>query len=169
MKNTIFWIALAALSLQDLFKKSAPIKPTKRQQQFLQTGETAQAFIEGISNRKKYLSYYFGKPKKTKNNTYYEATYTRYRWVVKDYFFLDLETVNDYNSLILRNIDESIEISRDISSFDDEMYAVEKVLTYLLFLLAASSKDERYKKIADIAEAGDLQLALEIAKGQGLI
>ncbi|NDC96442.1 hypothetical protein EBZ38_05365 [bacterium] len=45
MINKLFWIALAALSLQDLFKKQSA--PTKRQQQFIQTGETAQSFIEG--------------------------------------------------------------------------------------------------------------------------
>ena len=42
--STLFWIGLAVLSLQDLFKKQSP---TKRQQQFLQTGGTAQAFIAG--------------------------------------------------------------------------------------------------------------------------
>jgi len=44
MKNTLFWIGLAVLSLQDLFKKQSP---TKKQQQFLETGGTAQAFIAG--------------------------------------------------------------------------------------------------------------------------
>jgi hypothetical protein len=43
--STLFWIALAAFSLQDLFKKQTT--PTKKQQQFLETGETTQAFIAG--------------------------------------------------------------------------------------------------------------------------
>ena len=45
MKNTLFWIGLTTLAFQDLFKSKQ--MPTKRQQQFLQTGETSQAFIAG--------------------------------------------------------------------------------------------------------------------------
>jgi hypothetical protein len=45
MKNTLFWIGLTLLAFQDLFKLKK--MPTKRQQQFLQTGETSQAFIAG--------------------------------------------------------------------------------------------------------------------------
>ena len=44
MRNILIWVGIVALSLQDYFKK--PIKPT-RQQQFLETGGTAQVFIAG--------------------------------------------------------------------------------------------------------------------------
>ena len=45
MKNILLWAGIAVLAFQDYFKKQ-PVKPTKRQQ-FLQTGETSQAFIAG--------------------------------------------------------------------------------------------------------------------------
>ena len=208
MKNILFWVGIVALSLQDYFKK--PAKPT-RQQQFFQTGGTAQAFIEGnkkvkckcgwswklsdggndtyvchkcgydnstepiegISEIKKILSYYFGKPKKTKTTwtKFYLkenlAPYYFYRWELKSYF-LDLEKYNDYNIFTLRNIDESLERSSFIWE-DDIKFEIGDIITHFLYLLESTSLDERYKKIADLAQAGDWELALEIAKGQDLL
>ena len=173
MKNILLWAGIAVLAFQDYFKKQ-PVKPTRRQQ-FLQTGETSQAFIEGIMNPKKIISYYFGKPTKEKDE-YSSFTlkenfgpYYFYRWKVKS-FFLDLEKYNDYVILALRNIDESIEKSSYIFE-DDIMFEIGEIMIFLLFLLEAEHKteDNRYKQLADIAEIGDWQLALEIAKGQGMI
>lgn len=174
MKNLLFWGGLFLATFWDemLLAATQP-KKTKRQQQFIQTGETSQAFIEGISVTKKILSYYFGKPKKIKN-TYTSfilkenlAPYYFYRWEVKS-FFLDLEKYNDYNLLILRNIDESVERSSFIWE-DDIKFELGDVMTYLLYLLESTHLDERYKQLADLGEAGDWELALEIAKGQKLL
>ena len=46
MRNILLWAGIAILAFQDYFKQQ-PVKPTRRQQ-FLQTGETSQAFVEGI-------------------------------------------------------------------------------------------------------------------------
>lgn len=52
MKDILFWVGLTVLAFQDLFKKN-DVKTTKRQQ-FLQTGETSQYFIEGVEIGKIY-------------------------------------------------------------------------------------------------------------------
>ena len=48
MKNILLWAGIAILAFQDYFKQQ-PVKPIRRQQ-FLQTGETSQAFIEGVES-----------------------------------------------------------------------------------------------------------------------
>ena len=177
MRNTLFWIALAALSLQDLFKKQSP---TKRQQQFFQTGGTAQAFIEGFgySAFKKEFIKYFGQPD-------FEVKRDNSRW---NYKFGN----NDVTIILMRNYNKNY---IDIIITPKSLYLVDKNFEEYLFkpyflsvsksesflkdtaqvfipnfftIMYISSNDDSYEKLKDIAYQDPI-LALELAKGQELI
>ena len=181
MRNILLWVGITALALQDYFKKQT-VKTT-RQQQFLQTGETSQAFIEGTyAVQRKKISYYFGKPKKIKKiegrwSQEYQDLIPRlitfYRWKVKDYILDLTEIQRDYSILFFRNSDESLQ---DIYYlyYDLDEDALSELTKSLFHNLGANYKrnsyeSDSYQKLYDIANAGDWELALQIAKGQNLL
>jgi len=179
MRNTLFWIGLAILSLQDLFKKQPD--QTKRQQQFLQTGETAQAFIEGTgytySSVKKKLIKIFGKPNivfKRSDSVWYielpkgkvSILLTNQKKFIVQLFYSPYD-VEEFLAKYEREIPywkRTIDVFR-LNNFDIYRYIFISVLYYCV----EGSDNEDYQKIYDIANSGDWELALEIAKGQGLL
>ena len=172
MKNILLWVGIAALALQDYFKKQ-PVKTT-RQQQFLQTGETSQAFIAGnksvFTTAKKVLIKYIGSPRIIKK-TYVE-------WVIKNgdhkiiiWMYigsLNWNTINIYTFLdgVLERENAFYLENRRIQDFDSFF---EKVLAEIFNSFFMMTNNEDYKKLLDITKAGDWELALEIAKGQNLL
>ncbi|NDD83701.1 hypothetical protein EBZ38_05375 [bacterium] len=187
MKNTIFWIALGVLALQDLFKKQSA--PTKRQQQFLQTGETEQAFIEGNSPytlAKKRLTDFLGKSTKYKSGYKWEFVYGNVKIefiltkinlpmsniganIIYKISTLDSSPIN--NNLAIKNLGFYVNelSSREIYRVDRDGIIEENDLFWAFFydlFLITGNKD--YEKLRDMS-VNDWELALEIAKGQGLI
>ena len=162
MKNILIWIGIVALSLQDYFKNQ-PVKTT-RQQQFLQTGETSQAFIgTTFAGYKKILSYHFGKPIKViaRNGQ------VIYNWYIKgiEMQFYHRKAKSHY--LYLNYKDGQWD---DFIFYDWNGEEVLKDLVQTIFIqLRDETHNEDYKKLYDIAKAGDWELALEIAKGQNLL
>jgi hypothetical protein len=171
MKNTIFWIALVALSLQDLFKKQSP---TKRQQQFFQTGGTAQAFIEGYetyTQGKKDLIRLLGKPAEIRKGFVH--------WDMKKGVVLELYSRKggEYSvkaKYMTATYTETRILYNNIVYYDEKtpLKSVFIGLIQIYADLAYVNYHEDYsdyEKLNDMISAGDWELALEIAKGQELI
>ena len=163
MRNILLWVGIAALALQDYFKKQ-PVKTT-RQQQFLQTGETSQAFIgTTFAGYKKILSNYFGKPIKVKSKL--NGKTIRYKWYVKE-IEMDFYSRGKIQYLYLNYKDGSWD---NFAFYDWNGEEVLKDIVQTIFIqLRDETHNEDYKKLYDIAKAGDWELALEIAKSQNLL
>ena len=173
MKNILLWAGITALAFQDYFKKKS-VKQTTRSQQFLQTGATSQAFIAGhksvFTAAKKVLTKYIGSPKKIKK-TYVEWVIENdnHKFIIWMYIgSLNWTTINIYTFL-----DGSMERenafyleNRRIQDFDSFF---KKVLAEIFNSFFMITNNEDYQKLSDIAAAGDWELALQIAKGQGLL
>ena len=158
MKNILIWVGIVALSLQDYFKKQ-PVKTT-RQQQFLQTGGTSQAFIEGYSDDKKILIKYFGKPQEYYD--YYEDLILKWKTVSED-ISIEIQTWKRgyYGIRLVDNNDKAGTIWYGVW--------IDEFVQKLFLWLGVYTNNEDYQKLEEIAKAGDWELALQIAKGQGLI
>ena len=180
MNNILIWIGIVALSLQDYFKKQ-PVKTT-RQQQFLQTGATAQAFIAGnkttFAGYKKILSYYFGKPIKVVARNGMPFSYNWYVKEIEMKLYNSNWTLNGKQQnkgkgklishyLILEYKDGTWD---NFNLYDWNSEEVFPDLAQTIFIqLKSETNNEDYQKLLDVANSGDWELALEIAKGQGLI
>ena len=174
MKNILLWAGIAILAFQDYFKQQ-PVKPTRRQQ-FLQTGETSQAFVEGTKlEHRKQLQKYFGKPTSNyKDISFNGYKYTVYEWNFK-FFKIQFDQYNskiiiDALSIIADKKLISYTVIRKNDGTEDLEYSVSKIVRKMFDYLAnIPESTNEYSMLNDIAKAGDWELALEIAKGQGLL
>lgn len=178
MRNILIWVGIVALSLQDYFKKQ-PVKTT-RQQQFFETGGTSQAFIEGTLNQQiKVVTKELGKPfiKITNSRVYnyrlgkYEyADLKTYIWTLNKFILEIEEEARDYSVVTMKSFDGE-ELDTNFIWYDmDNSKGFEHIVKRILKVLGKLYETEDYKKLNEmIYEVGDWELALQIAKGQGLI
>ena len=164
MRNILLWAGIAVLAFQDSFKKK-PIKTT-RQQQFFQTGATSQAFIEGVggtySSIKKILTKYFGKPDVSFRGESIWSKKIKIILVAKANG-LTVATIATYSYLNSKVYFSKYMWQEEVNTAISEMF--EKIFLYYGIV----TKNDEYDKLKEIAAAGDWELALEIAKGQGLL
>lgn len=172
MKKILIWVGIVALSLQDYFKKQ-PIKPT-RQQQFFQTGATSQAFIAGqksvFTTAKKILTKYLSSPI-LGGKGYVEYTKKIGSREIRIWMYLgggNWVTVNIYTIFdgILKREENLYHPNSKMQDFD---IFFEKVISEIFKSYYIVTENEDYLNLEGIAAAGDWELALQIAKGQGLL
>ena len=159
MRNILLWAGLAVLAFQDYFKK--PVKPT-RQQQFFQTGGTSQAFIEGVggtySSIKKILTKYFGKPDISFRG---ESIWSKKIKII---------LVAKPNGLTVATIGTKFQVFFSKYMWQEEVdTAISEMFEAVFLYQSIMTQNDEYDKLKKIAAAGDWELALEIAKGQGLL
>jgi hypothetical protein len=181
MKNILLWAGIAVLAFQDYFKKQ-PVKPTRRQQ-FLQTGETSQAFIEGTNiysytSIKKKLIYYFGKPDRDFKRSDSEWNIELTNGIItilllsKSKISLKPKIVLHYNpydreAFMIKHQREIPYYKQNFVIGDYDLY--KRFFQSFLYYCVEATDSKDYEKLLDIAKTGDWELALEIAKGQGMI
>ena len=160
MRNILLWAGIAVLAFQDSFKKK-PVKPT-RQQQFFQTGGTSQAFIEGVggtySSIKKILTKYFGKPDISFRG---ESIWSKKIKII---------LVAKANGLTVATIGTKFQVFFSKYMWQEEVdTAISEMFEAVFLYQSIMTQNDEYDKLKEIAAAGDWELALQIAKGQGLL